>query len=164
MNPAYGSCRGRIKNIGQACSSLCQSALGRGFDSRRLHQFLNFLKYRRNEQNMPEITLDMPGEILDKLDAISKDRNRAIQEAVQDYIARRFFLQKQMIEQSRRIHSAVKAQIAEKFPYLNCQHTEEEIIAEFDRICEKIQQKMKFETPEEVERFMRRDDYGLARY
>jgi metal-responsive CopG/Arc/MetJ family transcriptional regulator len=113
---------------------------------------------------MPEITLDLPGEILDKLGAISKDRNRVIQEAVQNYITNRFSLQKKMIEQSRLIHTAVKLKIAEKFPHLSRQRTEEEIIAEFDRICEKIQQKMKFETPEEAERFMRKNDYGLARY
>lgn len=61
------------------------------------------------------------------------------------------------------IWDEIKADIAKRHPELISQ-TKEEAKEEFERLSKKIAQNMRFENWKEAERFMRGNDYGLARY
>ena len=57
----------------------------------------------------------------------------------------------------------IKETIAKKYPEL-LNMTKEEASEEFDRFSEKIAKNSRFETWEEMEKFMRSDYYDLTRY
>lgn len=119
---------------------------------------------------MPQVTLELSEELLSKIDAQAPgkhglDRNSVIRKMLEAVVnSKREMTSEEMLSYSRRIHEAVKAQIAEEYPELKRPRTPEQIKKDFDRITKKIRKQIPFKSLEEMERAMRGDDFGLVRY